>query len=58
MHLGLTDGPFVPQNLISTQESPVPLLKFQMAHQLKISMASGSTKGMQIYSSFLSKVPA
>jgi hypothetical protein len=31
MHLGLIDGPFVPHNLISTQESPAPLLKFQMA---------------------------
>ena len=30
MHLGLTDGPFVPHNLISTQNSPVPLLKFHM----------------------------
>ena len=36
MHLGLIDGPFVPHNLISTQESPVPLLKFQMAPRLKI----------------------
>ena len=27
IHLGLIDGPFVPHNLISTQESPVPLLK-------------------------------
>jgi len=58
MHLGLIDGPFVPHNLISTQESPVPLLKFQMAHRLKIFMASGSKKGTQIYFSFLSKVPA
>ena len=58
MHLGLTDGPFVPYNLISTQESPVPLLKFQMAPTLKILMASGSKKGTQIYFSCLSKVPA
>jgi len=35
MHLGLIDKPFVPHNLISTQESPVPLLKFQMAPRLK-----------------------
>jgi hypothetical protein len=56
MHLGLIDGPFVPHNLISTQESPVPLLKFQMTPILK--MASGSKKGTQIYFSFLSKVPA
>jgi len=27
MHLGLIDRPFVPHNLISIQESPVPLLK-------------------------------
>jgi hypothetical protein len=45
MHLGLTHGPFVPHNLISTQESPVPLLKFQVAPKLKILMASGSKKG-------------
>jgi len=48
MHLGLIDGPFVPHNIISTQESPVPLLKFQMAARLKIIMASGSKKGTQI----------
>ena len=58
MHLGLIDGPFVPHNLISTQDSPVPLLKFQMAPRLKILMASGSKKGTHIYFSFLSKVPA
>jgi hypothetical protein len=56
MHLGLIDRPFVPHNLISTQENPVPLLKFQMAPRLKILMASGSKKGTQIYFSFLSKV--
>jgi hypothetical protein len=32
----------VPHNLISVQESPVPLLKFQMAPRLKILIASGS----------------
>jgi len=58
MHLSLIDRPFVPHNLISTQESPVPLLKFQMAPRLKILMASGSKKGTQIYFPFLSKVPA
>jgi len=58
MHLGLIDGPFVPHNLISTQQSPVPLLKFQMAPRLKILMASGSKKGTQIYFSFLLEVPA
>jgi len=58
MHLGLIDRPFVPHNLISTRESPVPLLKFQMAPRLKILMASRSKKGTQIYFSFLSKVPS
>jgi len=58
MHLGLIDGPFVPHNLISTQDSPVPLLKFQMAPRLKILMASRSKKGNQIYFYFLSKVQA
>jgi hypothetical protein len=58
MHLGLIDRLFVPHNLISTQESPVPLPKFLMAPKLKISMASESNKGTHIYFSFLSKVPA
>jgi hypothetical protein len=49
MHLGLIDRPFVPHNLISTQESAVPLLKLQMARRLKILMLSGSKKGTQIY---------
>jgi hypothetical protein len=35
MPLGLIDGPFVPHNLISTQESPDPLLKFQVTLRLK-----------------------
>jgi len=30
MHLGLIDGPLVPHNLISAQESPIPLPVFQM----------------------------
>jgi len=47
MHLGPIDGPFVPHNLISTQESTVPLLKFQMAPRLQILMASGSKKRTQ-----------
>jgi len=55
MHLRLIDRSFVPQNLISTQESPVPLLKFQMVPRLKVLMASGSKKGTQIYFSFLSE---
>ena len=57
MHLGLIDGPYVPHNLISAQESPVPLPKFQMAPRLKILMSSGSKKGTQIYSPLLTKSP-
>jgi hypothetical protein len=34
MHLGLIEGPFVPHNPISAQESPVPLLNFHMAPDL------------------------
>ena len=48
MHLGLIDRPFVPHNLISVQERPGPLLKFQMPPRLKILMSSGSKKGTQI----------
>jgi len=44
MHLGLIDRSIVPHNLISTQESLVPLLKFQMAPKLKILIASGAKK--------------
>jgi hypothetical protein len=55
MHLGLTDRPFVPHNLISDQESPVPLPKFQMASRLKILLFSVSKKGTQIHFPFLSK---
>jgi hypothetical protein len=55
---GSVTGLLVPHNLISTQESPVPLLKFQMAPRLKILMSSGSKKGTQIYFFFLSKIPA
>jgi len=58
MHLGLIDRPFVPHNLISARESPVPLSKFQMATRLKILMSSRSKKGTQIYYPFLSKVLA
>jgi len=54
MYLGLIDGPFVPHNLISAEESPVPFRKFQMAHL----MSFVSKKGIQIYNPFLSKVPA
>jgi len=49
--------PFVPHNLISVQESPVPLPKFQMAPRFKILMFSGSKKGTQIYYPFYSKSP-
>jgi len=58
MNLGLIDGPFVPHNLISALDSPVPLPKFQMAPRFKILMSSGSKNGTQIYCPFLSKVPA
>jgi hypothetical protein len=44
MHLGLIDEPFVPHYLISTQKSPVPLLKVPYGPRLKILMASGSNK--------------
>jgi len=57
MHLGLTDRPTVPHNLISILESPVPLLKFQMAPRLKILIASGSKKGTQVYFFFSLKSP-
>jgi len=58
MHLGLIDNPLVLHNLISTQNSPVPLLKFQMVPRFIIIMASGSKTGTQIFFSFHSKVPA
>jgi hypothetical protein len=48
-HLGLINRPLVPQSLISTQESPVPLLKSQMAPILEILMPFGSKKVTQIY---------
>jgi len=49
MHLSLIDGPFMPHNLISTQESPVPFLKFQMAPIHKTLLPSEYKKGTQIY---------
>jgi hypothetical protein len=55
MHLGLIDRPFVPHNLISSQESPVSLAKLQMIPRYKILMSSGSKKGTQIYYPLLSK---
>jgi hypothetical protein len=57
MHLGLIDRPFLPHNLISAQESPVPLPKFQMAPKCKILMSPESKKGTQIYLPVLSKRP-
>jgi len=55
MHLGLIDGPFVPHNLISAKDSPVPLPKFQMAPRLKILMSSWSKKGTKICYTFSQK---
>jgi hypothetical protein len=49
MHLGLMDGPFVPHNLMSDEESPDPLPNFQMAPRLKISMSSRSKKRTQAH---------
>ena len=58
MHLGLIDRPFMPHNLISAHERPVPLPKFRMAPRLKILMSSGFKKETQTYYPFLSKAPA
>jgi len=41
MHLGLIDGPFVPHNLISDQDSPVLLPNIRMAHRIKILISLG-----------------
>jgi hypothetical protein len=49
MHLGHIDGSFVPHNLISAQESPVPLPNFKMTPKHKILMSSKTKKGTQIY---------
>ena len=49
--------PFVPNNLSSAQQSPVPLPKFQMAPRFKTLMPSESKKGTQIYYPFHSKSP-
>jgi len=49
MHLDLIDWHFVPHNLISAQENPAPLPKFQMAPRLRLLMSYGSEKGTQIY---------
>ena len=55
MHLGLIDGPFVPHDLISALESPVPLSQFQMAPRLKILMSSGSKKKKPRYTILFSQ---
>jgi hypothetical protein len=57
MHVGLTDGPFVPHNLISAQENPVPLPEFQMDPRLKILMFCGSMKKTDILPFPLKKSP-
>jgi hypothetical protein len=43
--------------MISPQQSPVPLLKFQMTPRFKILMSSGYKKETQIYYPFHSKSP-
>ena len=53
MHLDLMA--LCAHNLISAQESPVPLPKFQMAIRLKILILSGSKKGAPIYYPFFLK---
>ena len=53
MHPGLIDWPFVPHNLISAQDSPVPLPKFQMAPRLNILMSSGSCTVSQLWTNKL-----
>jgi len=58
MHLGLIDRPIVLHNLISAQESPVPLPEFQMAPRLKILMSSWTTKETRYTILFSQKVPA
>jgi len=57
MLLGLIDGPFLPLNLMSAQESPVHLPKFQITPRLKIFMSSESKKGTEMYYLFVSKNP-
>jgi hypothetical protein len=58
MHLDLIDGPFMFHILISIQDFPVPLLKFQMASRLKILMASKSKTGKPDILLFSLKGPA
>ena len=55
MHVGHINRPFVPHNLVSAQDSPVPLPQFQMAPRIKILIASGPKKGTRIYCYFFLK---
>jgi len=55
MHLGLIDGPYVPQNLTSNQESPVPLLELQMTPKIQILMPSELKKEPSYTFSFCHK---
>jgi hypothetical protein len=57
-HVGLINEPFVPHNLISTQESPVPLLKFQMVPRLKNLMAPKSERNPDILLFFSLRSPS
>jgi len=57
MNLGFIDGSFVTHNLISTQESPVSLLEFQMAPRLKTLCPLGPRKEHRYVLYFLSKRP-
>jgi len=57
IHLGLKDWPFVLHNLISAQDSPVPLPKSQMAPRLKILISCRPKKVTQIYYPFSWKSP-
>jgi hypothetical protein len=57
MHLGLIDGLFVPHNLISAQDSPVSLPKFEMAPAINLNVLWVQQRN-QIYCPFLTKFPA
>ena len=54
LHLGLIIRLFVPQNLISNQDSPVPLPELQMAPRFKTLMCSGS-RNKPIYTILFSR---
>jgi hypothetical protein len=57
MYLGFIDILVVPHNLVPFQESPVPLLKFQMVLRLEILKFSGSKKELKYIFLFSQKVP-